>query len=93
MDLKKKKRGIGIVIKKLGIEKEISINELCSIFLEELWAIYKILEIAANEKWDTDLLISTDSQSTCKDLGSFNVSIETHEWVLEIKRKLKNMRR
>lgn len=64
----KRSVGVGMVIEKIGLEKEININKLCSIYLAELWAIYKIVERAVNERWNTDLLILTDSQSACKEL-------------------------
>lgn len=35
------------------------------------------------------LLILTDNQSVCKDLGSSNGNIRTHEWVIEIRRKIR----
>lgn len=35
------------------------------------------------------LLILTDNQSVCKDLDSSNGNIRTHEWVIEIKRKIR----
>lgn len=76
--------------------KGISINEACSIYSAELCAIDKTIEMAVKERWNTDLLITdsqilsnTDNQSACKDIDSSNVNIRTHEWVIEIKEKIK----
>lgn len=91
----KEKVSVGVVIDRIGVEKRISINKLCSIYLAEIKAIYEIIAmaiisyIAVNEKQDTDLLILTDNQSVCKELGSCNTNIRTHEGIIEIKRKIK----
>lgn len=38
---------------------------------------------------DSQILSNTDNQSACKDIDSSNVNIRTHEWVIEIKEKIK----
>lgn len=81
--------GVGVVIDRISVEKGISINKLCSIYSAEIKAIYEIIAMAVNEKWDTDLLILTDNQSVCKELRSCNTNIRTHEGIIEIKRKIK----